>query len=148
MKGILTNAIENTSKRAPVAVILIVLRSICLELGEIRVKNWSTSAFDARGRRRAASHLVLFAHNYTQACETHTSGVGWVSRGGKGAGEFVIVIARRGRAAIAITPRRRSYRPAGLLASATRTYVPTYLRSYSPTPPTPFRPTDSYFRAT
>lgn len=54
-----------------------------------------------------------------------------VSRGGKGAGEFVIVIARRGRAAIAITPRRRSYRHAGLLASATRTYVrtvPTYVR--------------------
>lgn len=105
---------------------------------------------DARGRRgrQATSHLSSSSHTTTQARGTHTSGVGWVSHGGKGAGEFVIVIARRGRAAIAITPRCRSYRPAGLLASATRTYVPTYLRSYSSTPPTPFRPTDSYFRAT
>lgn len=105
------------------------------------------------------SPLVLFAHNHTHTHRTRfgrvgwgeRGEVGWVSHGGKGAGEFVIVIARRGRAAIAITPRRRSYQRAGLLASATRTYVPylpTYLRSYSSTPPTPFRPTDSYFRAT
>lgn len=62
----------------------------------------------------------------------HASGVRWGGTGeprrGKGAGEFVIVIARRGRAAIAITPRRRSYRRVGLLASATRTYLPTYVR--------------------
>lgn len=71
--------------------------------------------------------IHVHIHEYTRGTRF---GYGWTAVGG--GGEFVIVIARRGRAAIAITPRRRSYRRAGLLRP-----VPTYLRSYSPTPPTP-----------
>lgn len=115
-------------------------------------------SFDASGRRRrqTTSHLSSSSHTITHKHTEHAS-EGWGKRRGR-MGE-----PRRERCG-GVCYRYRATWPRGdrdnaspPLLSARRfacfgypylRTVPTYLRSYSSTPPTPFRPTDSYFRAT